>query len=143
MNLRFQDYISIKLHKTDLVLTSFIKSKLEPFNLAPEQNLIMMLLWEQDGLTQNQLGKMLNKDKTNITRMTSSLEKKELIKRLQWLQDKRVTKIYLTSKGRDLGNQVIPVAEQFNKVVCKDLSGDELAELERLLTKISRNVQSI
>ncbi|MDG5473534.1 MarR family transcriptional regulator [Jeotgalibacillus sp. ET6] len=143
MNLRFQDYISIKLHKTDLVLTSFIKSKLEPFNLAPEQNLIMMLLWEQDGLTQNQLGKMLNKDKTNITRMTSSLEKKELIKRLQWPQDKRVTKIYLTSKGSDLGNQVIPVAEQFNKVVCKDLSGEELAELDRLLTKISRNVQSI
>nr|WP_156969534.1 MarR family transcriptional regulator [Jeotgalibacillus campisalis] len=143
MNLRFQDYISIKLHKTDLVLTSFIKSKLEPYNLAPEQNLIMMLLWEKDGLTQNQLGKFLHKDKTNITRMASSLEKKELIKRIQCQEDKRATKIFLTPKGRDLGNEVIPVAEQFNGVVCKDLTTRELTELDRLLSKISQNVQSV
>ena len=82
MNLSFKDYISIKIHQTDLTLTSCVKAKLEPFNLAPEQNLIMMLLWEKDGLTQNQIVEILGKDKTNIARMALNLENKGFIKRI-------------------------------------------------------------
>lgn len=142
MKLTFQDYISIKIHKTDLLLTSFIKSKLDSFNLAPEQNLIMMLLWEQDGLTQNQLVEKLGKDKTNIARMASCLEKKGFIKRSPCQDDRRSLKIYLTPCGKELGKKVIPISEEFNDIVSNNLSDEELIELERLLTKINQNVQT-
>ncbi|MBB5172526.1 MarR family winged helix-turn-helix transcriptional regulator [Texcoconibacillus texcoconensis] len=142
MKLTFQDYISINIHKTDLLLTGFIKSKLEPFNLAPEQNLIMMLLWEKDGLTQNQLVEKLAKDKTNIARMASNLEKKGFIKRVHCQDDRRAVKLYLTSRGKELGDEVIPVAEAFNDKVVKGISHEELLELERLLAKIKENVLS-
>ena len=141
MNLRFQDYISIKIHQTDLNLTKYIKSKLDQFNLAPEQNLVMMLLWEQDGLTQNELAEKLNKDKTNIARMASSLEKKGYVKRAHPKEDRRSLMLLLTKNGKELGEQVIPVAEEFNEVVTNGLSEDELTELERLLSKIDQNVQ--
>ncbi|MBM7551818.1 MarR family winged helix-turn-helix transcriptional regulator [Thalassobacillus pellis] len=140
MNLGFQDYLSIKVHKTDLNLTSYIKSKLEPFNLAPEQNLIMMLLWEEDGLTQNQLAGKLNKDKTNIARMVSSLEKKGFIKRINCPEDRRSFKVYLTPCGEKLGKEVIPITEEFDRIVCNGLSEGELAELEKLLAKINKNI---
>ncbi|TDL34216.1 MarR family transcriptional regulator [Jeotgalibacillus sp. S-D1] len=143
MNLSFQDYISIKIHKTDLLLTGFIKTKLEAYNLAPEQNLIMMLLWEKDGLTQNQLVQKLTKDKTNIARMASNLEQKGFIYRSHCDEDKRVIRLFLTPVGKQLGEEVIPVAEAFNKTVCTGLTKEELIELERLLSKISANVQSI
>ncbi len=142
MKFSFQDYISIKIHKTDLLLSSFIKAKLEPFNLAPEQNLIMMLLWENDGLTQNELVKRLNKDKTNIARMASSLEKKGFIKRSECPNDRRSVKLFLTECGKELGTSVIPIAEQFNEIVRNGLSDEELLELERLLSKITENVRS-
>ncbi|MYL32289.1 MarR family transcriptional regulator [Pontibacillus yanchengensis] len=140
MNLGFQDYISIKLHKTDLNLTNEIKSRLEPYNLAPEQNLIMMLLWEEDGLTQNQLAQKLNKDKTNVARMASNLEKKGFITRSLYEEDRRSLKLYLTENGKQLGDEVIPIAEQFNDVVCDGISNDELMELERILNKMNKNV---
>lgn len=143
MKLGFQDYISIKIHKTDLLLTSFIKTKLETFNLAPEQNLIMMLLWEKDGLTQNQLVQRLTKDKTNIARMASNLEQKGFIYRSHSDEDKRSIRLFLTPVGKQLGEEVIPVAEAFNKTVCEGLTRDELIELERLLSKISHNVQTV
>lgn len=142
MKFSFQDYISIKIHKTDLLLSSFIKAKLEPFNLAPEQNLIMMLLWENDGLTQNELVKRLNKDKTNIARMASSLEKKGFIKRSECPNDRRSVKLFLTECGKELGTSVIPIAEQFNEIVRNGLTNEELLELERLLSKITDNVRS-
>ncbi|MFC0470782.1 MarR family winged helix-turn-helix transcriptional regulator [Halalkalibacter kiskunsagensis] len=141
MELSFQDYISIKIHKTDLHLTNFVKAKLEPFNLAPEQNLIMMLLWEKDGLTQIQLAQKLNKDKTNVARMASNLERKGFIKRSCCLDDRRSLKLYLTPCGKKLGDQVIPIAEEFNDIVCKDFTKEELVELERLLSKVNKNVQ--
>jgi DNA-binding MarR family transcriptional regulator len=137
----FQDYISIKIHKTDLLLTSLIKTRLEPFNLAPEQNLIMMLLWEKDGLSQHQLIEPLEKDKTNIARMASNLEKKGFIKRVHCKDDRRSVRLYLTPAGRNLGEQVIPVTEEFNQLVSKGLTEDELRELERILAKINDNVR--
>ncbi|KGP72108.1 MarR family winged helix-turn-helix transcriptional regulator [Pontibacillus yanchengensis] len=140
MNLGFQDYISIKLHKTDLNLTNEIKSRLEPYNLAPEQNLIMMLLWEEDGLTQNQLAQKLNKDKTNVARMASNLEKKGFITRSLSIEDRRSLKLYLTEEGKQLGEKVIPIAEEFNDVVCNGITNEELMELERILNKMNKNV---
>ena len=143
MKIAFQDYISIKLHKTDLTLTNCVKAKLEPYNLAPEQNLIMMLLWEQDGLYQHQIVSRLEKDKTNIARMASNLEKKGFIKRIHCLDDRRSLKLYLTSCGKKLGEEVIPLAENFNEVVCKGISKEELLQMEKILEKINKNVQDL
>ncbi|MBM7659902.1 DNA-binding MarR family transcriptional regulator [Bacillus mesophilus] len=143
MKLSLHDYISIKLHQTDLNLTSFIKSKLEPYNIAPEQNLIMMLLWEKDGLTQNQLVESLDKDKTNIARMASNLEQKGFIKRINCDHDRRSVRLYLTQKGKELGEEIIPIAEAFNEIVCHDITKKELIEFERILSKMNRNVQKL
>lgn len=140
MKLSLHDYISIKIHQTDLHLTSYIKAKLEVFNLAPEQNLVMMLLWEQDGITQNQISQKLNKDKTNIARMASNLEKKGFISRVNCNDDRRSVKLFLTTEGKALGEKVIPITEEFNDVVVKDISKKELEQLEKTLTKMSKNV---
>ncbi|MFD2924732.1 MarR family winged helix-turn-helix transcriptional regulator [Halobacillus naozhouensis] len=140
MRLTFQDYVSIKIHQTDLKLTSYIKSQLQPYNLAPEQNLIMMLLWEKDGLTQNQLAHKLNKDKTNIARMASSLEDKGFIERRFSSEDRRALQLHLTQPGKDLKGKVLPVTEHFNEIVNKGLSTQELNEMDRLLTKIHQNI---
>ncbi|PYZ96439.1 MarR family transcriptional regulator [Alteribacter lacisalsi] len=140
--LSFKDYISIKVHKADLVMTSLIKARLAPFNLAPEQNLIMMLLWEQNGLSQHKLVEALDKDKTNIARMASNLEKKGFVRRIHCTEDRRSVKVFLTEEGRKLGEQVIPVAEQFNAAVTEGITDEELAEMERLLLKMKANAEA-
>jgi len=142
MKLSLQDYMSIKIHQTDLYLTNFIKSKLESYNLAPEQNLIMMLLWEKDGLTQNQLGEKLNKDKTNIARMASNLKSKGFIKRTCSKDDRRILELHLTPCGKELGKQVIPITEEFNNIVCKGISEEDLLNFDRILSTMNSNVQT-
>ena len=141
MKLTLKDYISIKIHQTDLNLTSVVKTKLDPFNLAPEQNLIMMLLWEKDGLTQNQVAQLLGKDKTNIARMVSNLESKGFIKRVGCPNDRRSLKLYLTSKGEELNEQVAPVLEEFNDIICAGISQEEIVFMETILMKFNKNVQ--
>ncbi|MDP4106396.1 MAG: MarR family transcriptional regulator [Bacillota bacterium] len=141
MKFSFSDYISILIHQTDLALTTAIKAKLSPLNLAPEQNLILMLLWKQDGLSQNEIAKKLNKDKTNIARMINSLEKKELILRQCSKIDARSLHVYLTESGKQLSKLVYPIIEEFNQIVRSGIMQDELETVEKVLMKIRQNVE--
>lgn len=142
MEISFNDYISIMIHQTDLTLTSYIKAKLAPLNIAPEQNLILLLLWEKDGLSQNEIAKRLDKDKTNIARMLSNLEKKELISRLINETDGRSFNVYLTEKGIKLGEQVYPITEEFNRIVCSGITSEELQIVNEVLLKMQQNVET-
>ncbi|OLN21747.1 MarR family transcriptional regulator [Domibacillus antri] len=141
MKISFLDYISITIHQTDLKLTGWVKDKLAPFNLAPEQNLIMMLLWEKDGRTQNEIADKLDKDKTNITRMLASLEQKGFIKRSMIPDDRRSLRVCLTDEGKKLECEIIPITEEFHRMVTKGITEDELTEVRRILLKMRQNVQ--
>lgn len=142
MKLKLNDYIGVSIHKTDLRLTNFVKVKLEPFNIAPEQNLIMMLLWEKDGISQHELVEILDKDKTNITRMASNLESKGFITREHCTEDRRSVRLYLTEEGKKLRDNVIPITEEFNELVTKGISEEEISQLKLILSKIDKNVQT-
>ncbi|MCK1992049.1 MarR family transcriptional regulator [Peribacillus muralis] len=142
MSFSFDDYISISIHKTDLAFTQYVKNKLADFNIAPEQNLIIMLLLKNDGLTQIELAEKLNKDKTNIARMVYNLEQKGFIKRSPDVNDRRSLKVFLTDKGKELSNIVIPIAEEFNNVVTKGITDEELENLKVLLNKMRENLRS-
>ncbi len=139
LQINFDDYISILIHHTDLTLTGFVKEKLLPFRLAPEQNLIMMLLWDKDGLHQNEIAEKLQKDKTNITRMICNLERKGFIYRVI-SEDRRALRVYLTPMGKALRCEVMPVMEKFNQLVCQGISAEEMKLLRRILHKIANNL---
>ncbi|OXS75680.1 MarR family winged helix-turn-helix transcriptional regulator [Domibacillus enclensis] len=141
MNIALKEYISIFIHQTDLNITSCVKERLACFNLAPEQNLIMMLLWERDGRTQQELSEQLEKDKTNITRMLSSLEQKGFVKKRMESCDRRSIRVFLTEKGKELECQVIPVTEEFHRLATAGITEEELAIVRRVLSKMSQNVK--
>lgn len=140
MTLTLNDFISIYIHQTDLELTGYVKNKLSPFNIAPEQNLIMMLLWEKDGLSQNEIAGKLNKDKTNIARMAFGLEKKGFVKRINCPKDRRVQRLYITKQGEELREHIIPIAMEFNKVICQNITNEELNQVRQILGKMRTNL---
>ncbi|WP_338753686.1 MarR family transcriptional regulator [Bacillus sp. FJAT-52991] len=141
LNPSLDEYISIYLHQTDLLITSEVKNKLAPFNIAPEQNLVMMLLWKKDGLSQQEIAEKLKKDKTNIARMLLNLEKKGLIRRVCCQHDRRSLKVFLTDKGDQLKTVIIPIAQEINQRIYKGISEEELQTVRSVLSKIHENLR--
>ena len=141
MKVVFNDFLSILIHQTDLTLTSYIKAKLAPLNIAPEQHLILMLLWKKDGLTQNEIAKKLEKDKTNVARMICNLEKKGFITRHINEIDNRSFHVFLTENGKKLGETIKPLAEEFNRTVCAGISKEEQQIVKQVLLKMRQNVE--
>nr|WP_100403246.1 MarR family transcriptional regulator [Bacillus sp. FJAT-42315] len=141
MNVSLDEYISIYIHQTDLLITSEVKSRLAPFNIAPEQNLVMMLLWKKDGLSQQEIAEKLKKDKTNIARMLLNLEQKGLIRRVCCQHDRRSLKVFLTEKGDNLKEIIIPIAKEINKQIYKGISEEELQTVRSVLSKMRENLR--
>ncbi|MED4402048.1 MarR family transcriptional regulator [Metabacillus fastidiosus] len=140
MKEKISEHVGVLIHSVDLEITNYLKNQLSPFYLAPEQHLLIALLLEQEGQSQNEIAKKLGKDKSSVTRMIVSLEKKGYIRRLARKNDRRSVQVYLTEEGRALKDIVNQVSDDTKKLLEKGFTNEEISELKRLLTKIQNNL---
>jgi MarR family transcriptional regulator, organic hydroperoxide resistance regulator len=79
--------------------------------VTPEEWVILNRLWEEDGLSQNEIAERTIKDKTTVTRFLVQMEEKGLIVRKSSKEDGRYKNVHLTSYARKLKPILIPIAQ--------------------------------
>lgn len=105
---------------------------------APYAALIQ--LWEKDGLTISELGDVLQLKSSTITSLTDRMERDGLVTRERMKDDRRVVKIFLTEKARQLRG-VYPTYEDYlMSKINKHFSPEELELLNKLLKKIDHSL---
>jgi len=112
--------------------------KEQGFDITPEQYGILMLLREEEGLSQKEIGDVLFKDKPNISRMLDALERKRLI--LRQSTDRRSFAIFLTGEGEKLAEEILPIKRELEKKTFNGLLAREIELLESLINKIYGNI---
>lgn len=108
---------------------------LDAIELTYPQYLVMMVLWEHDSQTVNQLGGKLHLDSGTLTPLLKRLETKSLVSRTRSTTDERIVNITLTQKGKELQTQAATIPQQLMKAM--NLEMEDLEELKRIITKIS------
>ena len=108
--LQLDNQVCFALYSASLAMTKLYKPLLDTIGLTYPQYLVMLVLWEQDGLTVSELGERLFLDSGTLTPLLKRLEAQGHIARLRDVEDERRVRITLTSQGRALRNQaeVIP-----------------------------------
>jgi DNA-binding MarR family transcriptional regulator len=88
------------------------KPHLEPLGLTYPQYLVMLLLWERDGRSVNELGAPLRLDSGTLTPLLKRMEKAGFVRRQRDARDERVMRIHLTPQGHALREaaRAIPAA---------------------------------
>ncbi len=119
------------LYSASLAMTKLYKPLLDPLGLTYPQYLVMLALWEGDGLTVGQVGARLALDSGTLTPLLKRLEGADLIQRLRDTADERRVLLQLTRAGRALKAraQAVPV-------VVARASGCELGELSDLTARL-------
>ena len=137
-----QDSLGLMIYRTALALKSSLQRcfKEKGFEITAEQWVIMRHLWEEEGLSQREIGERAAKDKPNITRMLDALEKKRLIFRQPDPRDRRKFCVYLTKEGKQLHERLQPVAQTLRERVTRSLSQPEIDRIKETLNKINRNI---
>lgn len=98
--------LSLLLYTNSRLLIQMFQLRLSPFNLTYTQYLTLSVLWEEDGLYVNEIGKQLDLDSGTLTPLIKKLESQNYVKRIRSEEDERKVKVELTYTGRSLQNQV-------------------------------------
>ena len=119
------------LYSASLAMTRFYKPLLDPLGLTYPQYLVMLVLWEGDGITVSQLGERVALDSGTLTPLLKRLEASNFVRRLRDVADERRVLVQLTPAGRALRSKAMAVPES---VACA--SGCALDELAALTARL-------
>jgi DNA-binding MarR family transcriptional regulator len=114
---------------------------LDDIGLTYPQYITLMALWENDGLTVNQLGDQLQLDNGTLTPLLKRLEAKNLLTRTRRKSDERVVEIHLSDSGRELKQKAACVPNQI--LTALNLNLEDMHALKTLSDKIFKNAQKL
>src|SRR5712672_4491818 len=99
------------IYSTAHAFNRVYKPLLKRLGLTYPQYLVMVVLWERDGLPVRDIGERLFLDSGTLTPLLKRLEAAELVKRTRSTEDERQVLIALTPKGHALKEQARAVPQ--------------------------------
>ena len=129
--LRLDQQVCFSLYSAQLAMTKVYRKLLADLDLTYPQYLVMLVLWEGDGLTVSQVGERLFLDSATLTPLLKRLEAAGLVTRQRAVEDERKVVISLTAEGRALRRKAGAIPEA---IFCA--SGCELDELLELKSRL-------
>jgi DNA-binding MarR family transcriptional regulator len=136
LNLDLQ--LCFPLYAAARAVTQAYAPLLSKLGLTYPQYLVMLVLWETDGVTVKELGERLFLDSGTLTPLLKRLEAQGMVKRERSTEDARSVRVHLTSPGRALRRRAVSVPEA---MVCK--MGLSLEELSRLRGDVQRLFEAL
>ncbi len=107
---------------------------LDPLGLTYTQYIVMMVLWEEEGISVKELGRRLYLDSGTLTPVLKSLEDKGFVDRARSKEDERVLIARLTKEGLALKDRAKEVPTKVGG--CVKLAPGEAVQLYSLLYKL-------
>ena len=100
--LRLDNQLCFAVYSASLAMTKLYKPLLDKLKLTYPQYLVMLVLWERDGLMVSELGERLSLDSGTLTPLLKRLEANGLVARIRDVADERRVHVGLTAAGRRL-----------------------------------------
>jgi DNA-binding MarR family transcriptional regulator len=124
-------------------MVQHISVQLRPFDITTEQFSALFQLYKSDEINQKELANRTSKDQPTTTRILDALERKGLIEKKMCKTDRRAYLICLTTKGRLLMDEAIPVEHQALEQVFAGVAPEQMEQLKQLLQHCTANIQRL
>src|SRR3954466_4175892 len=110
--LLLDNQVCFPLYAAARAVTQAYQPLLARLGVTYPQYLVLLVLWEDDGLSVTQIGRRLHLDSGTLTPLLKRLEQAGLVRRRRAGGDERVVQAFLTPAGRRLERraQEIPKA---------------------------------
>ena len=107
--LQLDNQLCFALYSTSLAMTRLYKPLLEALGITYPQYLVLLVLWEQDGLSVSELGNRLFLDSGTLTPLLKRMQAAGLVTRQRALDDERRVHIALTESSNLLKTQAAQI----------------------------------
>ena len=108
--LNLDNQLCFALYATSRAITSVYRPALDELGITYPQYLVLLVLWERDGLGVGELGERLFLDSGTLTPLLKRLEKQGLITRRRDTDDERHVNVTLTLAGSRMKRNALAMA---------------------------------
>ncbi|MCR5448158.1 MAG: MarR family transcriptional regulator [Solobacterium sp.] len=129
-----ENQLCFPLYAAARKVTGLYTPYLKEIGLTYTQYLVMMVLWEKDGIRISDICGRLRLDTGTVTPMLKKMEDEGLLNRSRCAEDERTVLITLTEKGRELKEKAGDIPARVGP--CVPLNREEAELLYRLLYQI-------
>jgi MarR family transcriptional regulator, organic hydroperoxide resistance regulator len=134
LTMLLDEQLCFALYAASRRMTATYRPLLEALDLTYPQYLVMLVLWERDGLTVRELGARLQLDSGTLTPLLKRLEQAGLLGRRRRQSDEREVEITLTEAGHKLRERAADVPRCMAERLCMSVDAfvrlrDELKSL--------------
>ena len=117
------------------------EESLKPLRITFPQFGVLLRLSFRDNVTQKELSDIMDTDATTIMVICDSLEKKGFLKRMKDPSDRRVNRLILTEKGKDVLSKAFPLMMKRYEFFVNSIPQEELEAVTPILEKLGAAIK--
>ncbi|MFP3593849.1 MarR family winged helix-turn-helix transcriptional regulator [Chryseobacterium sp. SIMBA_038] len=137
--LKLENQICFPLYVIAKEITGLYRPFLDELDITYSQYLVMMVLWENDGLTVSHIGDKLFLDSGTLTPLLKRLETKGFIVRKRKKEDERVVEAFLTEVGKQLQQKACEIPKKIQQKI--GIEPEDLIQLKDTIQKILSKIE--
>ena len=113
---------------------------LQKHGVSVAQWMVLVVLWEANGLTQKELSEHVAVETATLSRTIDRMERDGLVTRERSAEDRRQVHVRLTEYGAGLWRDLVPEAEANQERALADINENEEEVLRTLLKRVIANM---
>ena len=130
--------VSILFRKNQI----YLNNELKEYNITASELAILLNLYQNEGLTQDELATYMMLDKAAITRTIPLLEEKGFIRREKDTKDKRANRIYLNKKSFDMEKDFTDILQGWSQFLTVGMDQERVDIMVNVLEEMVTRVEA-
>jgi DNA-binding MarR family transcriptional regulator len=118
-----------------------LADRLVPHGVGVAEWAVLRMLWQQEALTQVALADRMRVQKSSLTSVLNSLERKGLMRRTRREDDRRKQHLFLTRQGRGLEAKLLPIGAAINQGALAGIDPRDAGLAADLLEQVIANLE--
>ncbi|MEM7347414.1 MAG: MarR family transcriptional regulator [Chloroflexota bacterium] len=139
-NVEIEEMMGYLVASVARVHRSLVQSELSKMDLHVGQEMFLLQLWKQDGITLSEMAEGLGVQQATVSRMLNRIEKAGLVTRRKDPADQRVSRVYLTETGHRLYEPITQMWRDLEVSMLDGFTVEERVLLRRFLLQLISNM---
>jgi DNA-binding MarR family transcriptional regulator len=123
------------------LLAQALATRIAPYGVVPGQFAQLLVLFEEDGLTQRELCDRVRIEQATMAKTLQRMQRDGLVRCDPDPDDRRRIRVYLTDQARALESELVATARSVNTFATDGLTDAEIASYLDLTARLVNNLE--
>lgn len=141
--LKLSNQLCFPFYAVSRLITRAYQADLDALGITYPQYLVLMVLWENDGVSVNEIADKLILNTNTITPLLKRMESQQLVTRIPSDDDKRKIIVSLTAKGKEMKESAAVIPEKLSKKLIPEPTEQQINKLLTLRDTLTELIETL